>query len=73
MLALSSSHPDPLNALSALWDLTSPARLFTPSAYPPLSGAEEDGRADWTAPEVLRVVVLVHDFGAGGGRDGWEE
>lgn len=73
ILALSTSHPDPLNALSALWDLTSPQRLFTPSAYPPLSGAEQDGRGEWTQGEVLRVVVLVHDFGAGGGRDGWEE
>ncbi|GAA6006499.1 hypothetical protein JCM10207_004953 [Rhodosporidiobolus poonsookiae] len=73
LLCLSTAHPDPLNALSALWDLTSPASLFAPSSYPPRSGAEEDGRHEWASPDVLRFVVLVHDWGAGGGQEGWED
>ncbi|GAA6008142.1 uncharacterized protein JCM10292_001859 [Rhodotorula paludigena] len=73
VLALSTSHPDPLNALSALWELTSPAALFAPASYPPRSGAEEDGRHEWANPDVLRFVVLVHDFGAGTGRQGWDD
>ncbi|GAA6031924.1 hypothetical protein JCM8097_003339 [Rhodosporidiobolus ruineniae] len=73
LLALSTSSPDPLNALSLLWELTSPASLFSPRAYPPRSGAEEDGRHDWASPDVLRFVVLVHDWGEGGGREGWED
>ncbi|KAL8283651.1 hypothetical protein RQP46_005446 [Phenoliferia psychrophenolica] len=73
LLALSSSHPDPMNALSALTELTSKEKLFAPSSYPPRSGAEEDGRQEWASPEVQRYIVLVHDFGAGGGRDGWED
>ncbi|BGP21457.1 (transport protein particle) complex protein Trs85 [Rhodotorula toruloides] len=74
ILALSTSHPDPLNALSSLWDLTSPASLFSPSSYPPRSGAEEDGRHDWTnAGDVLRFVVLVHDQGRGGGKEEWDD
>ncbi|KAK4704695.1 trafficking protein particle complex subunit 8, partial [Phenoliferia sp. Uapishka_3] len=73
LLALSTSHPDPLNALSLLWDLTSPSSLFSSSSYPPRSGAEEDGRHDWASADVLRYIVLIHDFGAGGGRDGWED
>ena len=73
LLALSTSHPDPLNALSALWDLTSKENLFSPAAYPPMSGAEEDGRHEWANPDILRYIVLVHDVGAGGGRDGWQE
>lgn len=73
LLALSTSHPDPLGALSALWDLTSKEKLFAPSSYLPHSGAEEDNRKEWANPDVLRYIVLVHDFGAGGGRDGWEE
>ncbi|BGP28622.1 hypothetical protein JCM10296v2_000358 [Rhodotorula toruloides] len=74
ILALSTSHPDPLNALSSLWDLTSPASLFSPSSYPPRSGAEEDGRHDWAnAGDVLRFVVLVHDQGRGGGKEEWDD
>ncbi|GAA5969255.1 hypothetical protein JCM11641_007530 [Rhodosporidiobolus odoratus] len=73
LLGLSTSSPDPLNALSALWELTSPSSLFSPSSYPPRSGAEEDSRHDWANPDVLRCVVLVHDWGAGGGREGWQD
>ncbi|SCZ90825.1 BZ3500_MvSof-1268-A1-R1_Chr1-3g02288 [Microbotryum saponariae] len=73
LLALSSSHPDPLNALSALWDLTSKSNLFSPRAYPPRSGVEEDSRHEWANPDVLRYIVLVHDHGAGGGRDALED
>ncbi|BGO99248.1 hypothetical protein NBRC10513v2_000352 [Rhodotorula toruloides] len=74
ILALSTSHPDPLNALSSLWDLTSPASLFSPSSYPPRSGTEEDGRHDWAnAGDVLRFVVLVHDQGRGGGKEEWDD
>lgn len=73
LLAISTSHPDPLGALSALWDLTSRENLFAPSSYPPRSGADEDGRKEWANPDILRYIVLVHDFGAGGGRDGLEE
>ncbi|BGP12587.1 hypothetical protein JCM10213v2_000504 [Rhodosporidiobolus nylandii] len=74
LLALSTSSPDPLNALSALWELTSPASLFSPASYPPKSGAEEDGRHEWAnGTDVLRFVVLVHDWGAGGGPSGWKD
>ena len=62
-----------MNALAALTELTSKEKLFAPSSYPPRSGAEEDSRQEWASPEVQRYIVLVHDFGAGGGRDGWEE
>ena len=73
LLALSTSHPDPLGALATLWDLTSKEKLFTAGSYPSRSGVEEDGRQEWANPEVLRYIVLIHDSGAGGGRDGWEE
>ncbi|GAA5861311.1 hypothetical protein JCM1840_005328 [Sporobolomyces johnsonii] len=73
LLALSTSHPDPLNALSALWELTSRANLFSPASYPPRSGAEEDGRHEWANPDVLRYIVLVHDVGAGGGKEAWDD
>ncbi|KAK4054931.1 hypothetical protein OIV83_000855 [Microbotryomycetes sp. JL201] len=73
LLALSTSHPDPMNALASLWDLTSKDNLFAPASYPPQSGAEEDGRHDWAQPDILRYVVLIHDFGAGGSRDAWED
>ncbi|BGP44635.1 hypothetical protein JCM10450v2_000449 [Rhodotorula kratochvilovae] len=73
LVALSTSHPDPLNALAALWDLTSPAALFAPASYPPRSGAEDDARQEWATPDALRFIVLVHDFGAGGGRPAWED
>lgn len=62
-----------MNALAALWELTAKENLFAPASYPPRSGAEEDGRHDWAQPDILRYIALVHDFGAGGGRDGWEE
>lgn len=73
ILALSSSHPDPLNALSALWDLTSRDKIFAPSSFSPRGGPVDEALKDWASPDVLRYIVLVHDFGAGGGRDGWEE
>lgn len=77
LLALSSSHPDPLGALSSLWDLTSKEKLFNSNSYPTnlggVGGGEGDGRNNWVNPDVLRFIVLVHDFGEGGGRDGWEE
>ncbi|KAM0793278.1 hypothetical protein ACM66B_000739 [Microbotryomycetes sp. NB124-2] len=73
LLALSTSHPDPMNALAALWDLTSKENLFAPASFPPRSGAEEDGRHEWAQPDIIRYIVLVHDFGAGGGRDAWED
>ncbi|GAA5918451.1 hypothetical protein JCM1841_003975 [Sporobolomyces salmonicolor] len=73
LLALSTSHPDPLNALSALWELTSRANLFSPASYPTRSGAEEDGRHEWANPDVLRYIVLVHDVGAGGGKEAWDD
>ncbi|KAK4058005.1 hypothetical protein OIO90_000744 [Microbotryomycetes sp. JL221] len=73
LLALSTSHPDPMNALASLWDLTSKENLFSSASFPPRSGAEEDGRLEWAQPDILRYIVLVHDFGAGGGRDGWED
>ncbi|GAA5859599.1 hypothetical protein JCM8547_006157 [Rhodosporidiobolus lusitaniae] len=75
LLVLSTSSPDPLNTLSALWDLSSPSSLFSPSSYPPRGAfeAEQDGRHEWADGNVLRFVVLVHDFGLGGGREGWED
>ncbi|GAA5834924.1 hypothetical protein JCM11251_002063 [Rhodosporidiobolus azoricus] len=74
ILALSTTSPDPLNALSALWDLASPSSLYSPASYPPRSGAEEDGRHEWAdAAGLVRFVVLVHDWGAGGGQEGWED
>ncbi|GAA5838347.1 hypothetical protein JCM9279_003214 [Rhodotorula babjevae] len=61
LVALSTSHPDPLNALATLWDLTSPRNLFrNPAAQ------ADDPRAEYAAPDVLRFVVLVHDHGAPG-------
>jgi len=58
LVALSTSHPDPLNALAHLWDLTSPRNLFrTPDPH-------DDPRAEYASPDVLRFVVLVHDHGA---------
>ncbi|GAA5932301.1 hypothetical protein JCM3775_001186 [Rhodotorula graminis] len=56
LVALSTAHPDPLNALAHLWDLSSPANLF----------ATDDPRAHYAAPDVLRFVVLVNDHGAPG-------
>ncbi|KPV78297.1 uncharacterized protein RHOBADRAFT_50778 [Rhodotorula graminis WP1] len=56
LVALSTAHPDPLNALAHLWDLSSPANLFAP----------DDPRAHYAAPDVLRFVVLVNDHGAPG-------
>ncbi|KAI5480856.1 (transport protein particle) complex protein Trs85 [Pseudohyphozyma bogoriensis] len=77
LLALSTSHPDPLNALSSLWDLTSKESLFAPTSYPagaaPGGGGGQEGVHEWANPDVLRYVVLVHDYGAGGGQEGWED
>lgn len=72
LLVLSTSHPDPLGALATLWDLTSKENLFKPSSYSPKAGVEED-RQEWINPDLLRYIVLVHDFGTGTGRDGLEE
>ncbi|KAM0755961.1 hypothetical protein T439DRAFT_376232 [Meredithblackwellia eburnea MCA 4105] len=77
VLALSTSNPDPLNALAALWDLTSPEKLFAPNAAGAGAGAqqgdEQSHKHEWANPEVLRYIVLVHDYGVGTGRDGWED
>lgn len=64
LLVVSTDHPDPLNALSALWELTSKENLFR--------GGQSDV-TEWANPDVLRYVVLVHDTGKGGGRDALEE
>lgn len=47
--------------------------MFARSSYPPRSGAEEDSRHDWANPDILRYIVLIHDHGAGGGRDALED
>ncbi|GAA5909187.1 hypothetical protein JCM8208_003405 [Rhodotorula glutinis] len=63
LVALSTSHPDPLNALAHLWDLTSPRNLFLHGAH---AHGQDDPRAEYASPDVLRFVVLVHDHGAPG-------
>ena len=59
VLALSTSHSDPLNALSYLWDLTSPS-----------SPTSQQGGQEYVNTEVLRYILLVHDVQ---GEGSWEE
>ncbi|TNY20262.1 ER-golgi trafficking TRAPP I complex 85 kDa subunit-domain-containing protein, partial [Rhodotorula diobovata] len=64
LVALSTSHPDPLNALAHLWDLVSPANLYSTDPH---------SARDFASPDILRFVVLVHDQGAGGGPAAWAD
>lgn len=48
MLAVSASHPEPFNALAALYAATSPTELYKDRPY-----------AD---PHILRYYVVVHDM-----------
>ena len=59
VLALSTSHSDPLNALSYLWDLTSPS-----------SPTSQQGGQEYVNTEVLRYILLVHDVQ---GEGSWQE
>ncbi|GAA6018193.1 hypothetical protein JCM11491_005627 [Sporobolomyces phaffii] len=61
VLALSTAHPDPLNALSILWDLTSPSQLYAAS-----STSSNPRQQEYANPEVLRYILIVHDARQGG-------
>ncbi|GAA6061352.1 hypothetical protein JCM10212_004833 [Sporobolomyces blumeae] len=69
VLALSTSHPDPLNALSLLWDLTSPASLYAPT-FPLPHTPPSSTRQDWANPDLLRYVLLVHDMSSSSAEPG---
>ncbi|ORY80223.1 ER-golgi trafficking TRAPP I complex 85 kDa subunit-domain-containing protein [Leucosporidium creatinivorum] len=78
VLALSTSHPSPLNALSSLWDLTSPPTLYSPTSFPPTSPhstlpSTHPHPSEYVDPSPLRYILLIHDFGAGSSREGWED
>lgn len=81
LLAISTSDPDPLGALSILWDQTCKDKLYAPRHHPPVGLSpsirtrpdEDNHKIEWANPELVRYIVLIHDFGAGTGREGWEE
>ncbi|GAA5949848.1 hypothetical protein JCM3765_007713 [Sporobolomyces pararoseus] len=89
ILALSTNHPDPLNAISLLWDLTSPNQLYS-------SSSSQFNEQEFVNPDILRYILIIHDMrttpttststteeeeggggGGGGGRGGegmsWEQ
>ena len=57
IIAVSTSSPEPLNAFAALYDETSPERLFRDKP--------------WVDPGVLRYYVLVHDLSTGSAEE-WQ-
>ncbi|GAA5923269.1 TRAPP III-specific subunit 85 family protein [Sporobolomyces koalae] len=61
VLALSTDHPDPLNAISLLWDLTSPSQLYLPEVGLSPSTSSTAGQHNYVNPEVLRYILIVHD------------
>lgn len=61
ILALSTNHPDPLNALSQLWDLTSPSQLYSPSNNPS-SSSSSPTQQDYINPDILRYILIIHDL-----------
>lgn len=74
IIALSTSHPDPLNALSLLWNLTSPSNLYSSQfPLPPSSSPSSTTRQEWINPDLLRYVLIVHDLGGAGAIGDQEE
>ncbi|GAA5899344.1 Trs85p [Sporobolomyces salmoneus] len=61
ILALSTNHPDPLNALSLLWDLTSPSQLYSPASSSP-SPSSHPNQQDFVNPDILRYILIIHDM-----------
>lgn len=51
IIAVSTSNPEPLNAFAALYEATSPERLFS--------------QQTWIDRNVLRYYVLIHDLSTG--------
>jgi hypothetical protein len=47
ILGLTSQHPDPLNAISLLWDLTS---------------SHSSANAEFVNPDILRYILIIHDM-----------